>query len=165
MGSQYWRRLSGIVWILPVLALTCIAGGAHASGPEDEVRAVVARNIDGWAKFDSAEVASTYADDATWQNPFGVRLQGPVQIKTFLDRLFKRAGYRAGKDTSAPTVQAVRLIGPDAAVVWSEESSTGQIENGKPLGDRHSHYLQVLRRTPSGWLITDDMIMDERSVP
>jgi uncharacterized protein (TIGR02246 family) len=165
MGSQYWRRLSGIVWIVPVLALTCIVGGAYASGPEDEVRAVVARNIDGWAKFDSAEVASTYADEATWQNPFGVRLQGPTQIKAFIDRLFKRAGYRAAKDTSPATIQAVRLIGPDVAVVWSEESSTGQMENGKPIGDRHSHYLQVLHRTPSGWLITDDMIMDERPVP
>jgi hypothetical protein len=59
----------------------------------------------------------------------------------------------------------VRMLGPDIAVVWSEESSIGQIENGKPLGARHSHYLQVLHRTPAGWLITDDMIMDERALP
>jgi uncharacterized protein (TIGR02246 family) len=123
------------------------------------------RNIEGWARFDADEVASTYAPDATWQNPFGVRLHGPGQLHAFLLRLFARPGYRAAKDTSPPTIQAIRMLGPDAAAVWSEESSTGQIENGKPLGDRHSHYLQVLHRTPKGWKITDDMIMDERTIP
>ncbi len=57
------------------------------------------------------------------------------------------------------------MLGDDAAVVWSEESISGQTEDGKPLGDRHSHYLQVLQKTRAGWLITDDMIMDERSIP
>jgi uncharacterized protein (TIGR02246 family) len=141
----------------------CAIGAAYAAGTEDEVRATIARNIDGWSKYDADEIAGTYAPDATWQNPFGVRLQGPQQIKSFLVRLFARPGYLAAKDTSPPAVQAVRMLGPDAAVVWSEESSTGQIENGKPLGDRHSHYLQVLHRTAAGWLITDDMIMDERT--
>jgi uncharacterized protein (TIGR02246 family) len=138
---------------------------APAPTPMDQVRALVARNIEGWSRYDAALVASTYADDATWQNPFGVRLQGPAKIKAFLDRLFSRAGYRAAKDTRPPTVQAVRFLGPDVAVVWSEETSVGQIEDGKPLGDRHSHYLQVLHRTAAGWRITDDMIMDERPVP
>jgi hypothetical protein len=56
------------------------------------------------------------------------------------------------------------MLGPDVAVVWSEETSSGQVENGKPIGDRHSHYLEVLHRTAKGWLITDDMIMDERPI-
>ena len=153
------RSLAAICLLAPATA------AAQAAGPEDQVRAVVARNIDGWSKFDADEIAGTYAPDATWQNPFGVRLQGPKQLRAFLIHLFARPGFRAAKDTSAPAVQSVRMLGPDAAVVWSEESSTGQIENGKPLGDRHSHYLQVLHRTAAGWLITDDMIMDERTLP
>jgi uncharacterized protein (TIGR02246 family) len=151
--------------VLAVCIGTDSIGAAHATDPEAAVRATIARNIDGWSKYDADEIAGTYAPDAIWQNPFGVRLQGPKQLKSFLIRLFARPGFRAGKDTSAPSVQAVRMLGPDAAVVWSEESSTGQIENGKPLGDRHSHYLQVLHRTSAGWLITDDMIMDERALP
>jgi uncharacterized protein (TIGR02246 family) len=152
-----------------VLLVTClvlaISNGAYASGPEADVRALIARNIDGWARYDATGVASTYAGDATWQNPFGVRLHGPGQIKDFLTHLFARPGFRSGKDTSAPKIDAVRMLGPDVAVVWSEEASTGQTENGKSLGDRHSHYLQVVHKTASGWLITDDMIMDERAVP
>jgi uncharacterized protein (TIGR02246 family) len=152
-----------------ILMATCIGTGgpgiARAADGDPALRAVIARNIEGWTKYDADEVASTYAPDAIWQNPFGVRLQGPKQLKAFLVRLFARPGFRSAKDTSAPAVQAVRMLGPDTAVVWSEESSIGQIENGKPLGVRHSHYLQVFHRTSAGWLITDDMIMDERALP
>jgi uncharacterized protein (TIGR02246 family) len=150
---------------LALAILAAHASPARAADPEAEVRAVVMRNIEGWTRFDADEVASTYAPDATWQNPFGVRLHGPGQLHDFLIHLFARPGYRAAKDTSPPTIQEIRMLGPDAAAAWSEESSTGQIENGKPLGDRHSHCLQVLHRTPGGWKITDEMIMDERSLP
>jgi len=148
-----------------VLLAQGVAVAAFANQRETEVRALISRNLEGWAKFDPAEIAGTYADDATWQNPFGVRITGPVQLEKFLKRLFARPGFRAAKDTSPPAIQQVRLLGPDTAVVWSEESSAGQIENGKPLGPRHSHYLQVVHLTPHGWLITDDMIMDERQLP
>ena len=149
---------------LLVCLLAALSQVGRAAAPEDDVRAAFARNADGWSKFDADQIASTYATDAIWQNPFGVRLEGPNQIKAFLVRLFARPGYRSGKNTNPVKIQKIRFLGSDVAVVWSEESSTGQIENGKPLGDRHSHYLQVFHRTTSGWMIADDMIMDERSL-
>ncbi len=155
----------GLLIVATICALMVGAVTAQASSDEEAIRAVVARNADAWAKYDPIELASTYAPDATWQNPFGVRLHGPDQIKAFTTKIFARRGFRAAKDTSPPRIQAVRMLGDDAAVVWSEESSSGQTEDGKPLGDRHSHYLQVLQKTRAGWLITDDMIMDERGVP
>ena len=157
------RNLATLIGL--VLLAQSASFAAFANQQETEVRSLISRNIEGWLKFDSAEIASAYADDATWQNLFGVRITGPVRLEQFPKRLFARPGFRAAKDTSPPTIQQVRLLGTDTAVVWSEESSAGQIENGKLLGPRHSHYLQVAHRTPRGWLITDDMIMDERGVP
>jgi uncharacterized protein (TIGR02246 family) len=157
MTPRNLAALIGVTLLAPSIPLA-----AFANQQETAVRALISRNIEGWAKFDPAEIAGTYSVDATWQNPFGVRITGPVRLEQFLKRLFARPGFRAAKDTSPPAIQQVRLLGPDAAAVWSEESSAGQIENGKPLGPRHSHYLQVVHRTPHGWLITDDMIMDER---
>src|SRR5580693_4754265 len=122
---------------LAACVIFVVSGAACAADPRAGVNALVARNIEGWAKYDADEVAGTYADDATWQNPFGVRLQGPQEIKAFLLRLFARPGFRSGKDSSAPKIQSIRMLGTDVAVVWSEESSIGQIENGKPLGPRH----------------------------
>ena len=156
------RNLATLIGL--VLLAQSASFAAFANQQETEVRSLISRNIEGWLKFDPAEIASAYADDATWQSPSGVRITGPVR-QQFPKRLFARPGFRAAKDTSPPTIQQVRLLGPDTAAVWSEKSSVGQIENGKPLGPRHSHYLQVVYRTPRGWLITDDMIMDERGVP
>jgi len=156
--------LRGSAIVLAVGLLAMKAGPASAAEAEADVRAVINRVTDGFATYNAGEIASCYTDDALWQNPFGVRLKGAPQIKKFLTVLFQRSGYRSGKDTSAPVIQNIRMLGPDAAVVWSEESSSGQVENGKPIGDRHSHYLEVLHRTAKGWLITDDMIMDERAI-
>jgi uncharacterized protein (TIGR02246 family) len=164
-GESMIAKSLGIFLGLLVAFFGLSISGDAIAAPEDEVLAVFARNAEGWEKFDAEEVASTYAADATWQNPFGVRLEGPSQIKEFLVHLFARPGYRSGKDVAPLKVQRVRMLGSDSAVMWSEESSTGQIENGKPLGNRHSHYLQVFHRNSSGWKITDDMIMDERELP
>jgi uncharacterized protein (TIGR02246 family) len=155
------------VGALAGLCLVSSIGLAVASPTSEEaaVLAAVTKNIDAWASYDADKVANSYAPDVTWQNPFGVRIHGRAELKSFLTNLFARPGFRSGKDTSAPAVQDVRLTGPDAAIVWSEESSIGQTQNGKPIGARHSHYLQVFHRTQSGWLITDEMIMDERDLP
>ncbi|HXL98846.1 MAG TPA: SgcJ/EcaC family oxidoreductase [Rhizomicrobium sp.] len=129
----------------------------------DDVRAVVNRVEDGYDKYDAKQVASVYTADAIWQNPFGVRLQGRDQIEKFLTKLFQRPGYRSGKSTSKLTME-IHFVTPDVAVAWSEEASAGQIDDstGKPIGQRKSHYMEVLVRKPGGWFITDDMIMDEK---
>jgi len=127
-----------------------------------DVRSVLAVEIRMFATFDETLAPKIYAPDVTWQNPFGVRFHSEAALQGFLARLFRRPGYRSGKDTSAPAITDVRLIGPDVAVAWSEETSSGQIEHGKPLGLRKSHYLEVLHKSGGAWLITDEMIMDEK---
>jgi uncharacterized protein (TIGR02246 family) len=138
-----------------------------ADSAEDAVRAVVAGETAAWAKYDAKAVASFYTSDALWQNPFGVRLQGAAQLEKFLNRLFARAGYRSAKDTNPAKVTDLRFASPTVAVVWSEESSAGQIDDatGKPMAPRHSHYIEVLVKTDAGWKISDGMIMDELQLP
>src|SRR5271163_3533380 len=75
-------------------------GHAQQTGDEAEIRAVLARETDGWNQFDAKKVASTFTQDAIWQNPFGVRLHGAAEIEAFLTGLMARPGYRAGKDTA-----------------------------------------------------------------
>ena len=155
---------------MSALAGLCLVAsiGVAAADPaseEGQVRGAVTNNIDAWASFDADKVTNTYAPDVVWQNPFGLRIHGTKDLHAFLTHLFARPGYRSGKDSSPPVIQDVRLLGPDAAVVWSEETSSGQVENGKPLGERRTHDLQMYRRTQAGWLITDEMIMDERTLP
>jgi uncharacterized protein (TIGR02246 family) len=154
-----------ICWVLVAI---CLFGGTAASaqqgseGDEALVRALINREIDGWAKFDAKQVASCYTADTVWQNPFGVRIHGNAQLEKFLTNLFQRPGYRSAEDTTAAKILDVRREGSDVWTVWTDESSKGQIDDatGKPMAPRHSFYMEVVVRTPQGYRIADSMIMD-----
>lgn len=158
-------RLLQVAIILAAISITygASAQSTSAGGEEAAVRAVAMREIDGWAKFDAAQVASCYTADATWQNPFGVRIHSRADLEKFLTKLFQRPGYRSAKDTSPPTITDIHLLSSTSAVVWSEEKSAGQIDEatGKPMAPRYSHYLEVLVKRDGAWLISDSIIMDE----
>lgn len=136
----------------------------HSQQPSDEaaIRAVLARETEGWDKFDPKEVASKFTDDAIWQNPFGVRLHGRAEIEKFLTDLLARPGYRAGKSTSPTTILDLRLTSPTTAAVWSDERIEGLVNDysGNPMQPRHSYYLKVLVKKEGEWKISDAMIMD-----
>jgi len=156
--------------IFAAVALTASASTmlvAQATGDEAAVRAVVARENEGWGKFDAGQVASVFTTDAIWQNPFGVRLHGSAELEKFLNNLFQRPGYRSAKDTSAPKIIDIRFPSPGVAVVWSDESSEGQIDDqtGKPMLPRHSYYLEVFVKKDGAWKVTDSIIMDQLHHP
>jgi uncharacterized protein (TIGR02246 family) len=148
---------------LPLAALPQATSG----GEEAAVRALVLREMDGWARFDSAQVASCYTVDTTWQNPFGVRIHSRAVLQKFLTNLFNRPGYRSAKDTSPPRITDIHILSPTSAAVWSEEKTAGQVDDatGKPMAPRYSHYLEVLVRKDGAWLISDSIIMDEYPRP
>jgi uncharacterized protein (TIGR02246 family) len=160
------------VWRSAVMAaivlMVCATGAVRAqSGDEAAVRAVAAQETAAWGKFDPKAIASLYTEDAIWQNPFGVRLHGSAQLEQFLTRLFARPGYRSAKETDEAKITDVRFPSPTVAVVWSEESSQGQIDDdtGKPMAPRHSHYLEVVVKKAGVWKISECIIMDEIQHP
>jgi uncharacterized protein (TIGR02246 family) len=159
------RRIRIIAVVLAALSISFAAAAqsTEPGGEEAAVRAVTAREIDGWAKFDAVQVAACYTADTTWQNPFGVRIHSRATLQNFLTNLFQRPGYRSAKDTTAPHITDVRILSPTSAVVWSEEKSEGQIDDatGKPMAPRYSHYLEVFVKKDGAWLVSDSIIMDE----
>jgi len=144
--------------------ILCITAGVAVADPDADVRKVLEQVNSGFARYDAHQVASAYTETATWQNPFGVRLEGRQQIEKFLTRLFQKPGFRSGQSTSSAKLTGLNFRSPDVAVAWSEETSEGQVDDqtGKPIGLRKSHYLDVLVRSREGWLISDEMIMDEK---
>jgi uncharacterized protein (TIGR02246 family) len=137
---------------------------AHAQQPADEaaIRAVLARETDGWNKFDPREVVSTYTDDIIWQNPFGVRIHGKADMEKFLTDLLARPGFRAGSSTVPPKILDLRFTSPTTASVWSDEKIEGLVNDfsGNPMPPRHSYYLRVLVKKDGAWKISDYLIMD-----
>jgi hypothetical protein len=147
--------------LVAVVVAVMSASIARADDISD-VRAVLNAEIKMFATYDAKLAPGIFTPDVIWQNPFGVRFHGEAELVRFLTDLFNRPGYRSGKDLSAPVVTDVRMLGPGLASAWSEETSEGQTEAGKSIGLRKSHYLEVLRKQGGVWLITDEMIMDEK---
>ena len=147
-----------------IALLSLSISSAYCQKPSDEaaIRTVLARETEGWDKFDAHEVASTFTEDAIWQNPFGVRLHGSKEIEKFLSGLMAGPGYRAGKDTSPTTILDLRITSPTTAAVWSDERIEGLVNDnsGVPMQPRHSYYLKVLVKKAGIWKISDALIMD-----
>jgi uncharacterized protein (TIGR02246 family) len=132
------------------------------STDEAAIRVVLARETEGWDKFDPKEIVSTYTDDVIWQNPFGVRIHGKADMEKFLTDLLARPGYRAGKSTVPVKILDLHLTSPTTAVVWSDERIEGLVNDfsGHPMDPRHSYYMQVLVKKDGAWKISDELIMD-----
>jgi uncharacterized protein (TIGR02246 family) len=150
--------------VLSVAIFALVLQSAHAQQPTDDaaIRAVLVRETEGWDKFDPKQVASTFTEDAIWQNPFGVRLHGSAEVEKFLTDLMARPGFRAGKSTSPTTILDLRLTSSTTAAVWSDERIEGLVNDysGNPMQPRHSYYLKVLVKRQGVWKISDAMIMD-----
>lgn len=145
-----------------VAQLQQTSGATQPSPDEAAVRAVIGREIEGWQKYDPAQVASLYTEDAVWQNPFGVRLHGNTALLAFLTNLMNRPGYRAGKSTAPWTILDVRMLSATSATVWSDERIVGVVpgEGSAAIPLRHSYYLEALTKQGGVWKITDFMVMD-----
>jgi uncharacterized protein (TIGR02246 family) len=154
-----------VQWFLFAVMLAVGLPSARAqqqSSDEAAIRAVLARETEGWDRFDAKEVASKFTSDAVWQNPFGVRLHGRAEIEKFLTDLLARPGYRAGKSTAPTKILELRLMSPTTATVWSDEKIEGLVNDisGHPMEPRHSYYLKVLVKQGGEWKISDALVMD-----
>jgi uncharacterized protein (TIGR02246 family) len=147
---------------IALLSLSVHPAPAQHSTDEAAIRAVLAHETEGWDKFDPHQVASSFTDDAIWQNPFGVRLHGNKELEKFLTVLMARPGYRQGKDTAPTTILDLRITSPTTAAVWSDERIEGLVNDisGNPMQPRHSYYLKVLVKQNGVWKISDALIMD-----
>lgn len=155
------RPLTAFLLILLLLPSPCIEGQQPRS-EQEAIQGVLARETHGWNTFNAEEIASTYADNVIWQNPFGVRLHGKKEVLAFLMNLLARPGYRAGTSTVPTTILDLRLTSPTTAAVWSDERIDGLVNDnsGNPMQPRHSYYLKVLVKKDGTWRISDFLIMD-----
>jgi uncharacterized protein (TIGR02246 family) len=148
--------------LLAALLLALPAALPQQSTDESAIRAVLAREQEGWDKFDPKEVVSTYTDDIIWQNPFGVRIHGTADMEKFLTNLLARPGFRAGHSTVPGKILDLHLTSPTTAVVWSDEQIDGLVNDfsGNPMQPRHSYYLRVMVKKDGLWKTSDFLVMD-----
>ncbi|HEX3586699.1 MAG TPA: SgcJ/EcaC family oxidoreductase [Candidatus Angelobacter sp.] len=143
----------------PKQAATIQAGTAE---DEAAVRAIINHWQQNWEDFDASVLAGDYADDADWQNAFGVRLKGGAKIVEFVSTVVKRATVQGRHTTWGEP--SVRFLRPDVALAYRDYTTVGhKILNGQEMPRRNTHSTWILTKDGGKWRIASHVICDDNA--
>lgn len=159
--------------ILAVLALVLAHAGLvsgqalpqkakQIGSAEDDaaIRDIVSHWQRNWDKFDASVLKEDYAQDADWQNAFGVRKKGSAEILAFVGGVVKRP-QNQDRHTTWGTPQ-VRFVRPDIAIAYRDYQTGGnKAPDGSDLPERHTHSTWILAKDGGKWRIVSQVISDD----
>ncbi len=119
--------------------------------PQDDVRGVLARQVESWNKGDIDAFMTTYLDspELTFTGRDGVtRGYRPV-----LERYRKRYSSREAMGTLRFSEIEIRMLGDEAALVLGKFDLTRTETGG---GNASGRFTLVFRKTVQGWKIIHD---------
>ena len=131
------------------LVLTAAPALARAQGSAAEeaaIREAHKQYGDAWKARDAAKLAGFYADDATLVNEPGMEAKGRTEI----ERAFAQVMSRWKVETISGTLDTIRFIRPDLALL---QGATGITGGGTPPGGLKGHYMAVATKQGGSWKI------------
>ena len=129
-----------------LVSLAVLSSGLHAAtksnAEEQAIRTTLATFYEGWNAHDPDKMISVFADDVDHINVWGEWHRGKERIRQ--DLVLVHTG--SGKDSQRkPTVQKIRMLGSDVAVVQVTSERTPALKTtGPTLG---TYVLQKQRGT------------------
>ena len=140
---------SSRLWLAALVLIGSVASAQSSPADEDRaIRQVLARFYDGWNAHDVEKMTSVYSDDVDHINVFGEWHKGKAAISEDLrlvhtNRKLRADGTPAPAGTKNHTVEKVRFVKPDVAVV--------QVRSLSPAGGNLGTY--VMTKTSGTWLV------------
>lgn len=149
--------------VVALIALAISASAQAGSGADEAaIRTIVAHWQQFWDRFDAAAVQGDFADDADWQNAFGVRMKGSANILRFLATVVKRPNVQ-GRHTTWDEPE-VRFLRPDVALAFRTYRTVGhKTVDGKEMPQRNTHATWVLTKDGGKWRIAGQVIADDNA--
>ena len=142
-GSRVVRAVVGGAVIL----LLC-ASGLRADGADGEIRTLLQVQAEAWNRGDIDGFMQAYERSDTLRFASGGNIT--YGWEATLERYRRRYPDRAAMGRLAYHLIDVRIVGPDAAVVF------GRWELAREKDHPWGLFTLLLRRTPAGWRITAD---------
>jgi len=140
------------------------AATAQGGTAEDEaaIRTIVNHWQQTWENHDASVLAGDYAEDADWQNAFGVRLKGGAEIVDFVSKVVKRPNAQGRQTTWGEST--VRFVRPDVALAYRDYSTVGhKTPNGQEMPERKTHATWFLTKENGKWRIASHVICDDNA--
>jgi uncharacterized protein (TIGR02246 family) len=151
-----------VVVVLVVALPLCAEQTAHSTD-EAAIRDLYARYDAAWNKGDAKAMGALWAEKADHVEPDGHVVRGRAALEQELAARFARdlRGTR-----SVQTVEAVRLVKPDVAVVDAAYEVTGVHDPaGKPLPPLKGRYVDIWIKRGNTWQIIVDRPVAALRVP
>ena len=150
MMTKYLRQTRLLVLFLAVIyVLSASVVSAQSANSEDEqaIRDALARFYEGWNTHDADKMVSVYAEDIDHINVFAEWKKGKSAMREALKQL--HAGP-VENDHKTYSVEKVRFIKPDVAVVHVRSLSTGP---GSACGGCGNLSTFVMTKGSGKWLV------------
>ncbi len=158
IASRAWRRAR---WIAVALAAASVVGAhgvaaAETTADESAIRELLAEQTAAWNRGDAKAWTAGFAADADFVNILGMHFAGRQAIEDRHAQLFATIFQGSQLEVS---VEKVRFLGPDAAVVETLHRLRGfarlppGIQPTDAAGELRTRLKYVLERRPAGWAI------------
>jgi uncharacterized protein (TIGR02246 family) len=118
------------------------AAQPEKEGEEKVIRSLIAEMTEDWKKHDVKSYMSRFTDDCDIVNRYGQRFKGRDKATAQLTELHKSA-FRDRLAERVPTVESVRFVTPDVAVVHERSKES----------EGESSYTYVLSKKEGRWKV------------
>lgn len=158
MSRRFYRVAAGIGRFVALMFLAAtVANAGNRSGDREAIHGLLDDFVAGWDHRDAHGLSMLWRVDGDFTVPDGTLLKGRTQIEAFYASVFA-TGYGGSK--ASATIDQLRFLCGDLAVVDGQIQITGRFANNQELPPEKGYFTVIVQRASHHWEIVVNREME-----